>query len=351
MQQDGGKHRTISGLNDGKKVTTDWTQCETTNAGKKNERLPDAQARFEIDAQYTKKTDKNWRHEVPTVKSSTYFEPMLAEKYAVKRLTFPVFSQPKLDGMRCIARKDGLWSRNGKPWNACPHIQEALAPFFEKFPDVVIDGEFYNHLLKDDFNEISSLVKKPKPEPEHLEKTRQIVQYHVYDFYDPNEPDSGFNHRFTKYSLNLWASLDGSGFVVCSETLVMLNEGEINHVYASYLADGYEGQMIRLGGSKYEFKRVHSLLKRKEFIDGEFIVVDIVEGLGNWSGCAKSITLRLPDGREFSSGIRGKQDYLAGVLANKDEYIGHFSTCRYQNLTPDGIPRFGVVTELKVEDK
>ncbi|MCK4501332.1 hypothetical protein KAU11_12600, partial [Candidatus Babeliales bacterium] len=53
-----------------------------------------------------------------------------------------VYSQPKLDGVRCIASKDGLHTRGGKSIVTCLHIEEQLQPFFEKFPDEILDGEF-----------------------------------------------------------------------------------------------------------------------------------------------------------------------------------------------------------------
>src|SRR3546814_10690811 len=79
-----------------------------------------------------------------------FFKPMLAEKYDAFE---PGFAQPKLDGVRCIATKDGLFSRQGKPITSCPHISTALTPLFEHTPSLVLDGALYNHDLTDNFNE------------------------------------------------------------------------------------------------------------------------------------------------------------------------------------------------------
>ena len=43
------------------------------------------------------------------------------------------------------------------------HIELALIPFFKQNPDVILDGELYNHKLKNDFEKIISLVRKQKP--------------------------------------------------------------------------------------------------------------------------------------------------------------------------------------------
>ena len=32
------------------------------------------------------------------------------------------YTQPKLDGIRCVIDKNGMHTRGGKPINSCPHI-------------------------------------------------------------------------------------------------------------------------------------------------------------------------------------------------------------------------------------
>ena len=94
---------------------------------------------------------------------------MLAQKFEdrVDGLSFPLYTQPKLDGVRCIVyMQDGelvAKSRQGKPIDTVVHILEELKPFFEQSPNAVLDGELYNHDYKNDFNKIISLVRKMKP--------------------------------------------------------------------------------------------------------------------------------------------------------------------------------------------
>ena len=38
------------------------------------------------------------------------------------------------------------------------------------------------------------------------------------------------------------------------------------------------------------------------------------------------------------------------ILKNKQNYIGKLCTVRYQNLTPDNIPRFPVITNFDRDD-
>ena len=63
---------------------------------------------------------------------------MLAQKFEdrVDGLSFPLYTQPKLDGVRCIVyMQDGelvAKSRQGKPIDTVVHILEELKPFLSK---------------------------------------------------------------------------------------------------------------------------------------------------------------------------------------------------------------------------
>jgi uncharacterized protein YegP (UPF0339 family) len=54
-------------------------------------------------------------------------------------------------------------TRNGKIIEAIPHITNSLKSFFQANENTILDGELYNHELKDNFNKITSLVRKQKP--------------------------------------------------------------------------------------------------------------------------------------------------------------------------------------------
>jgi DNA ligase 1 len=101
--------------------------------------------------------------------------------------------------------------------------------------------------------------------------------------------------------------------------------------------------MIRKDQS-YESRRSKSLMKRKEFFDTEYNVVAVEQGLGNWAGCVKRFVLYMPDGsgKTFEAGVRGTKEQLAELLKQP---VPDWATVRYPNLTPDGVPRFGVVTQ------
>ena len=56
----------------------------------------------------------------------------------------------------------------------------------------------------------------------------------------------------------------------------------------------------------------------------------------------------LPDGRRFAAGIKGNKEFCRKLL--KSDPKPWLVTVRYQNLTPDGVPRFGVAFDFHYGD-
>jgi ATP-dependent DNA ligase len=362
--------RTVSGLSDGKKVTSVWNITEAKNVGKVNATNAREQAVSEAQSLWDINVEKEYFENVADIDSYTKFKPMLAHDYT-KRPQSSGYSQPKLDGIRCIADKNGLWTRSGKEITSCPHIWDAIGPILRRNPNMVFDGELYNHELKEDFNKITSLVRKVKTTEADRAEAAKLVQYHVYDCYDHDQPDLTFNQRdrlFTNIFLlvqddkivssestksTTYESLSDTqprvqDVIKLVEALRANDQEELDSMYRYYLEQGYEGQMVR-NSTPYEFKRSKNLLKRKEFITEEFRVVEVLEGSGNWAGYAKRFVLEMADGTQFGSNVRGSQDQLRALLHTDEQPT--WATCRYFELTPDGVPRFPVVIDYGVGER
>lgn len=330
-------YRTVAGIQGGKMVTSEWKYTEGKNIGKVNATTPSEQAEKEAVAKWEKKVEKEYFEHSSEIDSYDKFKPMLAHDYT-KRPQDTGFSQPKLDGIRCIATKDGLFTRAGKEITTCGHIQHDLIEFFEGEPDIVLDGELYNHELKADFNKITSLVRKVKPSPEEEQECHEKVQYHIYDCYDKNNPNDIFSVR--TFWLDKEEQPDESSLRLVPTTWCS-NQTALDSSYSYYIGKGYEGQMVR-NDTPYECKRSKNLLKRKEFITEEFEVLEVLEGQGNWQGYAKHFVLT--DGENtFKSGVRGNQETLKKLL--EQEVKPTWVTCRYFERSVDNIPRFPVVID------
>jgi len=337
----GNKYRTISGQTDGKKVTNEWTVVYGKNEGRANATTDKEQCMKEAIAKRTKKLESGYFENIKHIHKQQYFEPMLAAKWEdyKNKVEYPLYSQPKLDGIRCIVTKDGMFSRNGKAIISAPHIRESLDKFFTHNPDLILDGELYADKFANDFNAIVSLVKKTKPTADDLKESAKNIEYHIYDI---PSVDETFDGRLE--ALNELVQY----FPKCVklvETHIADSEDEVMELYGEYVDKGFEGQMLRLNG-RYENKRSKFLLKHKSFVDEEYTIIDIVEGEGNRTGTAGYFVFETAEGKSFKSNVKGTWEETAEMLKNKKKLIGKLATVKYFNLTPDGIPRFPYVINI-----
>lgn len=335
--------RTISGYTDGVKTTSEWTCCEAKNIGKKNGTTAEEQALAEAVALHRKRKETGSFETISEIDTPIYFKPMLAHDYNdyKDKIAYPIFSQPKLDGVRCIVRADGMWSRNGKPIISAPHIFESLKPIFEALPDLILDGELFCRNEIADFNTIISCVRKTKPTIDDLYLSKEYIQYHIYDV------PSIYLSFARRFSFLNKIKLPECCFVVQTDQID--NENDLSAYYFDYLSDGYEGQMIRTN-SLYENKRSKSLLKRKQFKDEEFEIIGYEEGKGNLSSKIGKLKFKTEDGINFDAAVNGTHDYLAELWVNRDTLIGKQATIKYFEKTTDGSLRFPKVININREE-
>jgi DNA ligase-1 len=347
IEVESNKYRTHSGQVGGVISTNEWTVCFGKNVGRANATTDDEQALAEAVAKRTKKLESGYFEDINNINEQQYFEPMLASKWedSKDKITYPIFSQPKLDGIRCIVTKDGMFSRNGKPIISAPHIFESLKPLFETNPQLIFDGELYADKFANDFNKIVSLVKRTKPTTEDLAESKKNIQYWIYDL--PNETDTFEIRSQALYDLFMeWSYFNSHCINV--DTDVCRSEKEVMELYEGYVEKGYEGQILRLNG-KYENKRSKFLLKHKSFQDSEFTILDICEGEGNKTGQVGYMVFQI-EGKRFKSNVKCSWEEGAEILKSKSKLIGKSATIQYFNLTPDGIPRFPYVINIAREE-
>ena len=264
---------------------------------------------------------------------------MLAHKFDINRVDYsqPVYIQPKLDGVRCLFTANGAYSRNDKQFMNVRHIEMALKPFFDQYPNVVLDGELYNHKLKNDFEKIISLVRKQKPSDEDRINAQHLVQFHVYDFFsmDPSEVYAmSYRHRMNQL---------GVSDIYCPSVRyvptyrVHKHEEALNMHHDAFLADGYEGSILRLNGL-YKHGRSYDLMKFKDFSDAEATIVNYEEGKGKRYGTLGKFIMQDDDGNIFGCppGKGYNHTDLKHMLKNIHQYMGQRATFTYFQRTNAG---------------
>ena len=273
-------------------------------------------------------------------------KPMLAYPVSNKPIDYtkPTFMQPKLDGVRCLiqAKKRGdksqlghlkvtAYSRTGKEWKNIDHILSQLTPFFDKHPNVILDGELYNHDFKDDFESIISMVRKTKPTDEDRLISAKNVQFHCYDIVDEKLL---FKQRIEFINNNLMLIGDSIKLVY---TMQITSHENTLTFHESFVAGGYEGSILRTN-DVYACKRSHNLRKFKDFHDAEATIVGYLDGKGKRTGTLGKFIMQDDNGVEFGcppgKGYTYKQ--LGTMLENIGDYIGQRATFTFFERTKAG---------------
>ena len=333
---------TSHGYEGGKFQTNERLVTVGKNIGKKNATTPVAQAISEAQALWNKKKDAGYS-ETPSSEATAATAvateasiplPMLAQDFNKrgKHIVFPCFAQRKLDGVRCVAIAGrGLFSRNGKP--SSRHLTHIVADLNLLPTGTVLDGELYSDDLT--FQEIVGLVKKETLRDGDAEK---MVKIHlcVYDTIR-----DGTNAERNAWLTELFTSHSFSGLRLLP-TVSCSSLEEVKTLHAAYVAEGYEGLILRNTAGLYNVGfRSSDLQKYKEFEDAEYSVVGFKEGDGIEKGCV-IWTCRTADGKEFAVRPRGTREDRCAAFLTGATMIGKPLTVRYQELTTDGIPRFPV---------
>lgn len=304
------------------------------------ETSPFEQAVLEARSAWNRKIDQGYvtdQNCIPDAADVTLFKPMLAQSYDkyAHYAKFPLYVQPKLDGLRNISRKNSdsvqMWSRNGKVTTVPNKISDELNAVMYEAES--FDGELYVHGWT--FQRIIRSAKKRCTDTDDL-------QYHIYDH--PTRA-VGFESRFVKTSLS--ERLSDSKRLIYVPTFLAKDPEELMYYEQMFVEQGYEGLMARNLNSQYSFgQRSSDLQKVKRFEDSEFSIVGGKEGTGREEGLVIFIC-HTEDGKEFEARPTGTREERSVIWDNLNDYIGKQLTVKFQGRSEDGIPRFPVGLRIR----
>ena len=362
FERDGsGIIETTHGYEGGKMQINEKEISEGKNIGKKNETTPLEQAISEARAAWTKKKESGYAPRDSAAEgeedggeednestsssvagrgkgiSTDAPSVMLAHDYNKrgKDIKFPCFVQPKLDGTRCVAvPAKGLFSRLKKRF---PHMEHILEEINKLPAGIVLDGELYSHELT--FQEIVGLVKRETLKKGDDEKQKKIL-FHVYDMIS----EQPYTMRYA--NLQMLFRRYKFKYLALVETDNCENSSKIPELHAKYVEEGYEGLMLRNKDGLYKGVRSKDLQKFKEFFDDEYKIVDYTCGQGLEDGCV-IWECETEKGQRFTCRPRGTREDREDYFINGKKYVGQMLTVRYQELTNDGLPRFGVGISIR----
>lgn len=195
------------------------------------------------------------------------FEALLAQN--LRKLTFPMYATPKIDGVRVFIHPERGPVTRGKiapVRNQCIHSVLNQPELFG------LDGEIVVGRPNDPdiFNKTTGPVRSFAGKPEFT--------FWVFDQYHSDNPNTPYSDRFLTLKEEVDNGLHPS--VKCVPYHVVQDLEELDVLNQRWLNDGYEGVMLRAPSGKYKFGRStlreQGLVKVKEFLEEDAEVISFV---------------------------------------------------------------------------
>ena len=353
------------------KMTVKTEKIQPKNIGRANETTPEQQADLEAQGRIKKQLDKGYRHTKEELEELPVLAMLAGDANKIgHRLNYGagVYLSDKFDGVRLVAKCVAigvikLESRTGQPYSI-PHIERELAWMMN--PGDILDGEAYLHgyVLQD----ITSAVKREDPEkkiasarrkaekacggPDYeaadlelkdalaIAELRPKLEFHVFDIVKGE--DDYQNMPFSDRVIELYGYRNyrqkSSVFVKFVHHELVYSEEAMKLAHKDAVRRGYEGIMIRNACGVYESgKRSADLQKYKEFVDSEFLILDVLPAKDDGS----TFLVKNDLNEETFSVTLGSMAQRAEFLANKELYIGKLITVQYQSRYKDTLlPQF-----------
>lgn len=269
-------------------------------------------------------------------------------------VTYPVRVEPKLDGLRLVAVKQGgkvtLYTRNGTVLETLPKIRWILED--SRYDDVVLDGE----IMGADWNESASVVmaQKTKHDDENM-------RFNVFDAM----PIADWLAQSSTRPYSERVELVSRVVALCNERVRQVphidaaDEDELKAFFSRCMDEGYEGVMLKTLDTPYVWKRSDNIRKLKPCVTYEGVVVGHYEGRRGTKreGLFGGFELLLPNGVVTRLG-GGFSDVLKASiqLEGPDAYVGRIAEIEAQpdplthdGLTSDGKARFPVFIRFRDE--
>jgi DNA ligase-1 len=316
-------------LKDGSPSTIQYSvpyEIYPKNVGRSNETSAEAQAKLEFAAMVKKQQDKGYCEEGK--EAVTLPLPMLAQKFTERKhtITYPVYVQPKYNGMRMLFNGEKGWSRGGKEIDdkVIKHLKFDTCGY-------VVDGELIlpgNVLLQESM----------KAAKKYRAGISDKLLYVIYDVIIPNFPYSA--RKITLY--NIFVNGIAADNVQMAPTHLAMSEEDVYKYHKQFVDEGFEGIIVRSGTSGYKVgHRDNQLMKYKTFLDAEWPIIDVREGEGSFKGCAIFIC-DASNGKTFECNPKGTMEYKQELWNDRENLKGQLLTIQYAELSQDGIPLFPV---------
>jgi ATP-dependent DNA ligase len=282
----------------------------------------------------------------------------------VDKIKYPAYAQMKMDGMRfnAIVRsgKVEFRSRNGKELNLLGNLEAEFAALAGDV-DCVFDGELLimfegDHQFADrqTGNGILSKANKGTISAKEAAMVHATVWDVIpYAYFTDGYCPTPYSKRYsTLQAIIAKQKADGKKIWNVTSTIVETLE-EAQEIFQGYLADGYEGIILKDGAGEWEDKRSKTQIKFKGELECDLKIIAVEEGKGKAVGMLGAIICESADGIvkvNVGSGFNDAQrkQYWKENLVDKIVAVKY--NARIKNKTGDESLFLPVFIELR-DDK
>ena len=249
------------------------------------------------------------------------FRVMLASRYnkACHKLIYPIYTSPKIDGVRAYYKNGVFYSRTGKVYKGLKHITDILINCAQ--PGIALDGELAIPNLT--FQESSGRIRRNEDAPNA-----------VYWVFDRPASKSILMERLN--TLKTYIIGLSSPFIQYVDHISVNTKEEAFHIYQTEHRDkGYEGSVLKNKGSLYQKKRSMDWIKLTNVESIDLRVVDVFVGKGKYLNALGGVICELPNGCivRVGSGFNDKERITYWNEPRK--ILGKIIEIEYHELTPD----------------
>jgi DNA ligase 1 len=309
------------------------------------------------------------------------FECMLAHPYSEHKhkLKFPLYVEPKLDGVRVLTFVTALgsevkfYSRSGKEFSTFEHLKAPIREMVKQWittnatdmqwlmntagGGLVIEAE----VVSGSFNKTVSEVRK-KDEQATDAKLYMFDLLPLATFLKQDKKGCEVAGKWVDRHarlVRLARRANPFGPLVMLDPREVNSEEEIHALYEQFRAEGLEGVIVKDPLSLYHRRRNHAWTKMKAEESEDVYIYTAIEGTGKYEGMLGAIVVdykgvRVNVGSGFSDEQRKEfwEAFLrdreastndVGGIGGIGELIGRLVEVEYHEVTPDGSlrhPRF-----------
>lgn len=340
------------------------------NEGKSNERNVLQNSLVYARAQWLKKKEKGGNEKksnkvvISNNEENIMYFPMLAKPFkdGEKHLLFPIYVQPKLDGIRCLIflrKKNGgvenvvAYTRAKKIFPSVEYLKKILYKYLNALYDeeqnqsIYLDGELYKHGKK--LQDISGDSRNEKADTTSVNRN----EYHIYDCFYPKELSTPYSERYEQLK-DLFKALSkkDAKTIKYVPTYLVNSMKKASDKYREFTEMGYEGAMLRNVDGPYlsdpnktgTFLRSNDLVKLKPKFTDEFKVVGYTDGAKGKDKGAIIWQCETEDGVVFNVTPKDityteRYELFNDAENNFDKkYKNKMLTVEYEDISNTGVP-------------